>query len=216
MSNVSVLDQRTSPPRLVYWMLRVAGYTALVAGAALMPWLDIGNAVRGQLFTEHTILEGMQLVAMAVPTIALVVFAAIQSSTRTLSATLALLLVCATIRELDLFFDTYVFDGAWQLLLSATLALGATLVWRDWQRFRNQAWALASTAAMGLLAAGTLTTTVFSRLFGMSEFWLAVMQERYDRSVKNAVEETVELYGYTLIMIGIIEYGVWLRSRRKG
>ncbi|WP_438819310.1 hypothetical protein, partial [Colwellia marinimaniae] len=40
---------------------------------------------------------------------------------------------------------------------------------------------------------------VFSRLYGMGDFWEAVMAEHYVRDVKDISEETIELLCYAFI-----------------
>lgn len=197
------------------WAARTVAYVALVAGAALAPWLDLGNYVDGQLFTEHTILEAMEIVAIALSMTMVLLAAVLIPESRSLSLVLGLLLLGALIRELDLFLDRYVFDGAWQMLVTLVLAAIASTIWRDRRAFRRALRSMSTTPAIGFLAVGALTTAVFSRLFGKQEFWQEIMQESYNRSVKNAVEETVEFYGYTLILIGIIEYILWLKRARS-
>ena len=65
------------------------------------------------------------------------------------------------------------------------------------------------------MMAGFITTFVFSRLFGRSIFWQAVMEEQYFRSVKNAAEEGTELLGYGLMLIGAIEYFIYKLNQTK-
>ena len=65
-----------------------------------------------------------------------------------------------------------------------------------------------------------LVTYVFSRLYGRSDFWEAILQEHYVRTFKDAAEEVVELLGYALILIAVIELTLlarrWALARRAG
>ncbi|GAA0581549.1 hypothetical protein ACFQH5_04120 [Halomonas salifodinae] len=119
------------------------------------------------------------------------------------------------IREQDYWLDTYVFDGAWQLL--ASLVILPSLAWVIYRRrdFAEELAGYANSLSFGLFAAGFLTTYVFSRLYGRSDFWQAILQEQYLRTFKDAAEEVVELFGYGLILIAMIELVVLARHWRR-
>ncbi|MDP1086466.1 transporter, partial [Klebsiella pneumoniae] len=80
--------------------------------------------------------------------------------------------------------------------------------------------AYANSFSFGLFAAGFLTTYVFSRLYGRQDFWRAVLQENYLRDFKSAAEELVELFGYALLLIAVIELVLlarrWALARKAG
>jgi hypothetical protein len=46
---------------------------------------------------------------------------------------------------------------------------------------------------------------VFARLFGQKVLWKTMMGENYVRLTVRAIEESCELVGYLLILIGAIE-----------
>lgn len=116
------------------------------------------------------------------------------------------------VRENDLWLDQYVFDGAWQLLATAIAlpALVTTIIHR--RRFLDEFRHLVDTLGFGLFAGGFLTTYVFSRLYGRSELWHALMGEQYLRVIKDAAEEMTELTGYALMLFSCIE--ILLLARR--
>lgn len=66
------------------------------------------------------------------------------------------------------------------------------------------------------LFAGAIVVLVFSRLFGMNFFWHTVLGNGYSYAIKQASEETLELWGYTLIMTSaILQCSViFLKSRK--
>ena len=68
--------------------------------------------------------------------------------------------------------------------------------------------------SFGLFAAGFLGTFAFSRLYGRSEMWEALLAERYVRVFKDAAEEVTELFGYTLLMFAMVELVLWIRRRQ--
>ncbi len=99
-----------------------------------------------------------------------------------------------------------VFDGLWQIIALVTLLITIWLVYRQKAFFKASVIYLFKTTAFGFIAAGILTTFVFSRLYGRGTFWKQVMEDGYMRTVKNASEESIELLGYAIIFFGAIEY----------
>lgn len=129
-------------------------------------------------------------------------------------------LFASLIREQDALLDARVFDGAWQLLVSLTVLPILFMVIRQRRRFVAEFAAYANSFSFGLFAAGFLTTYVFSRLYGRQDFWRAVLQENYLRDFKSAAEELVELFGYALLLIAVIELVLlarrWALARKAG
>ncbi|WP_104202656.1 hypothetical protein [Billgrantia saliphila] len=123
----------------------------------------------------------------------------------TVSLLLLALSATSLIREQDYYLDIYVFDGAWQLLTTLVLLpCLAIVLWRR-QRFLNEFKAYSNSFSFGLFASGFLVTYVFSRLYGRSEMWMAILEDQYQRTFKDAAEEITELLGYSLILIAAIE-----------
>ncbi|MBF7054052.1 hypothetical protein IOC61_12110 [Halomonas sp. KAO] len=129
-------------------------------------------------------------------------------------------LFASLIREQDALLDTYLFDGAWQLLVGLTVLPILFVVIRKRQRFLAEFAAYANSFSFGLFAAGFLTTYVFSRLYGRGDFWQAILQESYVRDFKSAAEEVVELFGYAVLLIAVIELVLlarrWALARQHG
>lgn len=111
----------------------------------------------------------------------------------------------AAVREQDSFFDHNVFDGAWQLVAAALLVWAASILWRYPGSLADEASSFANSRGAGLLMAGFVTVFVFSRIVGMQTFWRNVMGDRYLRVVKNIVEEGIELFGYSLLVLAAAE-----------
>jgi len=63
--------------------------------------------------------------------------------------------------------------------------------------------------------AGFLVTFVFSRFFGKKVFWSAVTGGDYNRWIKNAAEEGMEMIGYTFLLIGGIEMRLFLAKNKR-
>ncbi|QTP54076.1 hypothetical protein HNO51_04905 [Billgrantia sulfidoxydans] len=123
----------------------------------------------------------------------------------TVSLLMLALIVASLIREQDYYLDRHLFDGAWQTLVTLVLLPCLTLaLWRR-RRFLDEFVAYGNSFSFGLFAAGFLVTYVFSRLYGRSAMWMAILEEHYLRTFKEAAEEITELLGYSLLLIAVIE-----------
>lgn len=112
---------------------------------------------------------------------------------------------CLLIRELDAFFDQIV-HGFWKYIAipiaTAALIYGAKNIHSTLSglsRFiRSQAGVI--------MIVGLVVLLLYSRLLGMTDLWKAIMGDSYIRTVKNAIEETSELLGYSLILAASARY----------
>jgi hypothetical protein len=111
------------------------------------------------------------------------------------------------IRELDAFFDTHVARHTWKVLAYSLAMLTSYWVYRHKVFFWRQLAVFIQSRAFGIILAGLLSVYVFSRFYGLEEIWLMLMgAERYLYEIRRISEESIELLGYCLIMIGAIEY----------
>nr|WP_228577743.1 hypothetical protein [Halomonas sp.] len=134
------------------------------------------------------------------PTITLLMFAFVFSS---------------FIREQDYWLDTWVARHTWKVLVALVIVPCLYWVIMERRRFIEEfAW-YGNSFSFGLFAAGVLVTHVFSRLYGRQSFWMAVLEENYVRTFKNAAEEVVELLGYGLILIAVIEFVLLARRWQR-
>jgi len=111
-----------------------------------------------------------------------------------------------TIRELDYFLDRLVADNFWQVLLGLVLALVIAYTYRHRRRFRIAWLRMWPSPGLTLLFAGAIIIFVFVQFVGHEPLWQAILGDHYQRIVKLAVEEFIELSGYFLWLIGTIEY----------
>lgn len=123
-------------------------------------------------------------------------------------------LFASLIREQDSHLDTYLFDGAWQVLVTLVILPCLFFVIRRRRQFIDEFTHYSNTFSFGLFAAGFLTTYVFSRLYGRSEVWMAILGDHYARTFKDAAEEVTELFGYALLLFAIIELVLLARRWR--
>ncbi|MEM6161339.1 hypothetical protein AAH446_12425 [Erwinia sp. P6884] len=112
---------------------------------------------------------------------------------------------CMLIRELDFLFDE-ISHGSWVwFALAVTAPCVAIAALQPARTFAGLADFLRH-PDWGMMAAGLLVVLVFSRLFGMHEFWRYLMQGDYNHAVKNMAEEVCELLGYSLCLLATWRY----------
>lgn len=114
-------------------------------------------------------------------------------------------LAASLIREQDHFLDAYVAKHTWKVLVFLIVVPACVWVIKRRDVFLEEFACYSNTFAFGLFTAGVLTNYIFSRLFGRAALWQAILEDRYMREFKNTIEEAIELLGYCLILIGILE-----------
>ena len=127
-------------------------------------------------------------------------------SQRPIAFTFGGMALAFAIRELDYFLDRFVADNFWQVLLGIVASLVIAYAYRQRRRFRIAWLRLWPSPGLTLLFAGATILFAFVQLVGHEPLWMAIMGEGYQRVVKLAVEEFIELSGYFLWLIGTIEY----------
>ncbi len=114
-------------------------------------------------------------------------------------------------RELDGFLDDIIFHGSWKLFVVPWLIISVLLALRYGKTIFSGAADFVRSRPYIIITTGLLIVLVFSRILGHKSIWLALQEAPPLRTVKNAVEEGVELLGYFLIAGGMASYG-WRRS----
>jgi hypothetical protein len=117
-----------------------------------------------------------------------------------------------TIRELDFLFHRYVADNFWQVLVGIIAALVIAYTHRHRRRFRIAWLRMWPSPGLTLLFAGAIIMFAFVRLVGHEPLWMAILGDGYQRAMKLAVEDFIELMGYFLWLIGTIEYTYQARA----
>ena len=103
----------------------------------------------------------------------------------------------------------------WFYLVLPLIFLFAWFIFRDRKKLIPAAAAFFQLPSLAYLTAGFLVTFVFSRFFGRTILWEAIMENDYNRWAKNAAEEGTELLGYALFLIAGIEILVSLARKGK-
>ncbi len=183
--------------------------------AALMLLVVVDAGAEESKFFENSWTERAQESLFLLLFIIHVLVARRVQSVRTLALLFGGFFLLALVRELDAVLEGNIGTGAWQVLATLIVIAMIYRLRQDWQGFRFQLQSHMETYSFGLFMAGFLTTFAFSRLLGNEELWMAIMEESYQRNVKNAVEETVELLGDALMFFSGIEFALhyWSRNR---
>jgi hypothetical protein len=116
------------------------------------------------------------------------------------------------IRELDYFLDRYVIDNFWQVVIAIVGSLLIAYTLRHRKRIQIGFARLWPSPGLTLLFAGAVILFAFVRLVGHEPLWMSILGDDYQRIIKLAIEEFIELIGYFLWMIGTIEYAFQARA----
>lgn len=217
MPRTSLSPQPTAPIGFGATCLRATLYILLIAALLQGIYYEALYLPTRRSFSELGFTELCQSMVLAASA-GLLCAPSARRELPTVSLLLFALIFASLIREQDFYLDKYVFDGAWQLLVTLVLLPCLSLVlWRR-RSFVAEFASYSNSFSFGLFASGFLVTYVFSRLYGRSEMWIAILGEHYQRTFKDAAEEITELLGYSLILIAIIELALltrrWQQAQR--
>lgn len=123
--------------------------------------------------------------------------------------------VAGAIREADYLLENNVADNAWQLPVGVIVALLIVYTWRNRRRFRLAWLRVWPSPGLTLLFAGAILHFIFAQLVGHEPLWRSISGVGYQRIVKLAVEEFIELFGYFFWLIGTLEYAFQARAVAK-
>ncbi|MBQ9619220.1 MAG: hypothetical protein IJR44_01880 [Neisseriaceae bacterium] len=120
---------------------------------------------------------------------------------RDLFILMAGLYACMFLRELDALFD-FIFHGFW--LYPVLLVIFATgyLALRRPGQLISQMGQFSRLSSFGFVLIGLVIILAFSRLMGSSNFWKLFLSGQEIVIVKTIVQECMEFFGYSLILIG--------------
>ena len=116
------------------------------------------------------------------------------------------------IRECDYFLDRFLIDNLWQFLIAITLAFVIAFTYRARRRLGIALARIWPSPGLALWFAGAVILFAFVQLVGHEPLWKAIAGDHYQRVVKLAVEEFIELIGYFLWLVGTIEYTYQARA----
>lgn len=202
-------------------------YFIYFVGIALLTWmltqLEISAPGSLQLYvvadagdqmgtSEFSPIEIIQPIIIAVCGLLMAWIAEYCPSQRPIAIPFGGMALAFMIRELDYFFDYFLIENLWQVLIGIPAALVIVYTYRARKRLKI-AWArIWPSPGLALLFAGALVLFGFVGFVGRESLWMAILDDSYRRIAKLAVEEFIELIGYFLWLIGTIEYTYQARA----
>lgn len=196
------------------FILRGFIYLFAVAGVAQLISLEGYQFQIAAEYSEQTLTEHMQDFMSFFSCILFLYAARLDKKLNIAATLLGALSAMMFVRESDSLLDSYVFDGAWQTIVSVIFVCVVIYLWGRFSSIYASLKEYSQQPSFGTFLAGFVTIMAFSRLMGRSSFWQAVMGDSYIRLVKNIVEEGIETLGYTLILISAIELVLACRRRQ--
>lgn len=190
-------------------------YALLTGGIVYLIMFEGYRLGTQSVYGEQSLTEWLEVACALISGVCFLLVARFDRVLRPAVVMLVALSAMMCIREADFLLDVHVFDGAWQLFVTAVLIGVSLYLWRQPESVSGSIRAYAQQPSAGVLLSGFLVLFVFSRLFGRESFWQGVMGERYQRVVKNIAEEGTEIMGYGLIMIAAIEL-LYVSLRHRG
>lgn len=189
--------------------IRVVVYSLLMVGIAEGIFYDAGHPIGESYFSENTFTEIAQEVILFVLFLFYLILGRKQREIQSISNIISLFLLISFIREFNFLEIKWVYPAL------VVLAILVWLVIRDFKKIKEACIKFFSIPASSWFFAGFLSTYIFSRLVGRSKFWRLMYQDETYRLAKAATEEGVELLGYTLMLIGAIEFVLYFWVRKK-
>jgi len=116
------------------------------------------------------------------------------------------------ISELNYFLSHYLINNLGQVLIAIVTALIIVYTYRARRRFRIAWGRVWPSPGLALIFAGAVILFAFVRMISQESLWMAILGSDYQRVVKLAVEEFVELIGYLLWLVGTIDYTYQARA----
>ncbi len=165
-------------------------------------------------FTEASLTEKTQELFLGVIILSLGFLAWSEKNFRIIASLMALFFLTHLFRENDDVFDARVFDGFWQLIVWTTVAICAIITIKNFKTFIQQLAEIHNRFSFAIVLTGLVILHVFSRLYGRTTNWANLMQDEYLRTVKDASEESIELLGYSIILIGVLEMVYYVKKNR--
>ncbi|MEH3114516.1 hypothetical protein [Pedobacter terrae] len=205
----------SNPKGLKTAFLRLLIYGALIyLLSEFLKW-NVKHEEVSNKFSEDSAVEYVQSLLLLLSSTIFLYISFKYKSIFPLSFALFAFMMASFIREQDAFLDEHIYDGAWQTGAFGLLILATLLIYKNKTLFFSNLNDFVHQFSFGILLSGIVTTYIFARLYGRKVFWMAVMETQYTRDVKNVSEESLELFGYTLILVASVEFYLLVRAKHN-
>jgi hypothetical protein len=180
-----------------------------MVGIAEGIFFDAGHPRGESYFGEVTFVEIGQEIVLFILFVFYLLLGYKRREIQPVSNIISLFLLISFFRE----FNFLALDWSYPALLALLVVIW--LLIRDFKKIKTATIRFFSVPASNWLISGFLTTYIFSRLMGRSKFWRLMYSEENYRLAKAATEESIELLGDTLMLIGAIELFIYYKTLEK-
>lgn len=191
-----------SEKRVLCLLGRCATYMLLLFVAYLL--LTYVILQKEWMFSENGPIEWTQFALLTLLFAILATNAAVFDKARELFLLLVSCAMLALAREQDKTLDKLIPIFGWRVIFFLAVPL-VLLQFRNWHSLRRQLLAFATSPAMGVFLAAIMVIILLAQCIGDSDYLRAAMGDGYMRSYKTMFEESMELYGYLILLCGAFE-----------
>jgi hypothetical protein len=187
----------------LFIVIRVIAYSLLMFGLAEGIFFDAAHPMEDGYFGEITFTEIGQEVILFLLFVFYLILGFKWKEIQSVSNLVSLFFLMSFIREFNFLIVHWIYP---------VLAVFAIFVWlgiRDFKKIKGATIQFFSVPASSWLLSGFLVTYIFSRLLGRSKFWKLLYSDESYRLAKAASEESVELLGNAIMLIGAVEFLIY-------
>lgn len=200
-----VVNQQGIKRDLAYVFLRLMLYFVITIGALQLIVIATQMSDVHTFYKENGILERFHFLLPFVSGLLLFWSGALVRQYATVLQVCAILVVFASVRELDDFSDRHVFVDAYKYLNAILLVLAVILLWRAKAGLLGQLYWFSHSLSFYFFIFGFILVVIYAQVIGQKELWAAIMADDFTRTYKSAVEESAETMGYLILLCGAIE-----------
>ncbi len=195
--------------KLLFFAMRFVVYALVMAGLYFIFLFDATHQTAEIKITENSWTEITQEIIVLLSAIGFFVAGRQSKALVPVLNLLSIFFVMSFIREFNNHIDF------WFYLVLPFLGLFVFLLVRNFKKVVAAFTEFVELRSSGAFFIGFLVTYLFSRLFGKSVLWMALLGDAYHRTAKNMAEEGIELLGYAIILISVVELMASLRTKPR-
>ena len=195
--------------KLIFFSLRFIAYVLVLAGLNLIYRFDATHFTGDVKVTEDSMTEITQEIMLLFVFVGFYLAGRRSKELQPLTNLMVLFFVMSFIRE----FNNLI--PFWFYVVLPFMIWFLFLFVKNFKKVLSAFEMFIGLRSSGAFFIGFLITYMFSRLFGKTSFWITLLGDAYSRTAKNMAEEGVELLGYTIILISVVELLVYIYESGK-